>query len=623
MPAGFRFPDRDDEVYLPLALDQKSKARRGSFGYHVIGRLKPGVRLEKAKAEMATIASRLEEQYRNILEGYGVNLVPLHRQVVGRVEVALWVLLGIVASVLLIACANVANLLLARAAVREREIAIRTALGAGRRRLVKQLLTESMLLGFLGGSVGLLIAFWGLKALVAISPEDIPRLDQIGMDGRVLAFTLGISLLTGLVFGLVPALQASKFDLNESLKEGGRSSTGGIQGRRVRSLLVVFEIAASLILLIGAGLMIRSFMRLQEVNLGFNPDRLLTMNLQLSRTKFPEGRQVATFYNDLFRRVESLPGVKSVGATSAIFIEALPNSSNFTIEGRPPLPAAEQIEAPLDSVSPNYFRTMGIRLLKGREFNDRDGPDSPNVVIINNTFSQRFWPVEDPLGKRFKFGGPDSRAPWLSIVGVVADMRRTGFEADVRCETFLPYSQNPVRFATLVVRTANDPLKLAATVRDAIWAMNADQPVSHIGTVDQLLDQMMAQRRLNMVLFGIFAGVALILAAVGIYGITSYSVTQRTHEIGIRMTLGADSGDVLRLILGHGALLASTGVAVGLIGALLLTRVMSSLLYEVSATDPTTFAVISLILITVALLASYVPAHRATKVDPMVALRYE
>jgi predicted permease len=622
MPPSFKFPHKDAEIWVPLALDDNQKRSRSSFGYYAIGRLKPGVSLEQAQAEMGTIASNLESQY-PVLDGLGVNLVPLHQQVTGRVRPALLVLLGTVAFVLLIACANVANLLLARSAGREREIAIRTALGANRKRLIRQLLTESALMGLAGGAVGILIAKWGLSALIALSPEDIPRLDQIGIDGRVLAFTLLVSLATGLIFGLVPAIQASRPDLNESLKESGRSSTSGVERRRVRSSLVVLEVALSLVLLIGAGLMIKSFSRLQKVELGFNPDRLLSMNIQLSRTKY-QGPLSTQFFRQLIERVEAMPGVESAGATTAIFIDALPNSTNFTVEGMPPTPAAEQIETPVDSVTPSYFRTMGIGLLQGREFTEQDGLESPPVAIINNTFARRFWPGESPLGRRYKFGDSNSNAPWMTIVGVVDDMRRTGLDVDVRCETFLPYTQRRfIGFLSLVVRAKSDPRGIATAVRDQVWSIDPGQPVSHIRTMDQMLDGMMAQRRLNMVLFALFGAVALVLAAVGVYGVISYSVTQRTHEIGIRMALGAGRADVLKLIVRNGMTLVLIGVGLGLIAAFALTRLMTTLLFEVSATDLATFAAISGILSAVGLAACFVPALRAIKVDPMVALRYE
>jgi len=622
MPPSFEYPSKDSDIWIPLTVSDDDKQARSSFGYYSIGRLKPGVSIDRGRAEMGAIASNLEHQYPE-LDGFGVNLVPLHQQVTGKVRPALLVLLGTVAFVLLIACANVANLLLARAAGREREIAIRTALGASRRRLIRQLLTESALMGLAGGVLGLVLAKWGLTALIALSPEDIPRLAQIGIDARVLGFTLLVSLLTGLAFGLVPAIQASRPDLNESLKESGRSTTGGVERRRVRSALVVLEVALSLVLLIGAGLMIKSFSRLQKVDLGFNPDRLVSMNIQLSRSKY-QGTSSGQFFRQLLERVEAMPGVESAGAISAIFIDALPNSTNFSIEGRPPFAPAEQIETPVDTVTPSYFRTMGISLLLGREFSEQDGLDRQPVAIINDTFAKRFWPGEDPIGKRFRFGGERSNAPWMTIVGVVGDMRRTGLDVDVRCETFLPYTQRRfVGFLSLVVRAKPGVGPIANAVRDQVWAIDPSQPVSHIRTMDQMLDGMMAQRRLNMVLFALFGGLALILAAVGVYGVISYTVTQRTHEIGIRIALGASRGDVLGLIIRNGMSLVLIGVAIGLVAAFGLTRLMTSLLFGVSATDMVTFLAISGILTGVALAACLVPAARALKTDPMIALRYE
>jgi putative ABC transport system permease protein len=622
MPASFVFPEKDTEMWVPLGFSPQRKQQRGSFSLKAVGRMKPGVTIEQARADMGAIADHLQEQYQ-YMAGYGVNLVPLHEQVTGKVRAALLVLLGAVGFVLLIACANVANLLLARAAVREREMAIRTALGAKRVRIVRQLLTESALLAVLGGVAGLLIAIWGLKILVAVSPSDIPRLDQIGVDARVTAFTFGVSLLTGFIFGLVPALHASKPDLNESLKEGGRGSTGGVHGSRIRNLLVVSEIALSLVLLIGAGLMIRSFIRLQTFDLGFNPTNLVTMRVQLPGSKYNQEPQFVSFFQQLFQRIESAPGVQSAGGISSMFLSDTPSSTTFTIEGRPPQPAAERVEIPLDAVTSNYFRVMGIPLLKGREFDNRDVIGTTPVAIINETFARRFFADEDPIGKRYLYGDPAPDNPWITIVGVVADMRRTGFDRAVRPETFLPQDQSPDNGLTIVTRTSSDPASFANTLRNEVWAIDKDQAVYDIKTMGQTLSEMTSQRRFNMLLLGIFAGVALILAAVGIYGVISYSVTQRTHEIGIRLAMGAQASDVLKLIVGQAATLAFVGVAVGLVAAFFLTRLMSSLLYGVSATDPLTFAAISLVLSGVALGASYVPARRAMKVDPMVALRYE
>src|SRR6266404_2246691 len=622
MPPGFSFPDKRTEVWVPLALSPQRKQARSVISYKAVGRLKPGVSMAQARADMGAIAKRLDEQYSQ--SDYGVNLVFLRDQETRTVKPALMVLLGAVAFVLLIACANVANLLLAQAAIREREIAIRLALGARRWRIVRQLLTESAVLGLVGGAAGLLMAVWGLNVLVALSPGDIPRFDQAGIDGRVLAFTLTVSLLTGLIFGLVPSLQASKPDLNNTLKEGGRGATGGAGGLRVRNLLVVSEIALSLVLLVGAGLLIRSFMRLQQFDLGFNPNNLATMRIQLPGTKYREPAQVDAFYKQLLERIESVPGVKSVGAISDLFLTDTPNSTNFSIEGRPVPIGADSIEVPLDSVSPGYFRAMGIPLLSGREFDDRDVRNSTPVVIVNETFVRRFFADEEPLGKRFVYGqsGPANNN-WITIVGVVGDMRRTGFDRPVRPETFLPQSQNPSATLTIVARTAVDPVFLSNTLRGEVWAIDNDQSVYDLKSMDQTLSEMSSQRRFNMLLLGVFAALALTLAAVGIYGVMSYSVAQRTHEIGVRMALGARGTDVLGMVVRRGMVLALAGIGAGLIGAVALTRLLSSLLYGVSATDPLTFVVIPIVLSGVALGACFVPARSATKVDPMVALRYE
>jgi len=624
MPPGFSFPDKRTEVWVPLALSPQRKQARSVISYKAVGRLKPGVSMAQARADMGAIAKRLDEQYSQ--SDYGVNLMLLRDQETRTVKPALLVLLGAVTFVLLIACANVANLLLAQAAIREREIAIRLALGARQWRIVRQLLTESAVLGLVGGAAGLLMAVWGLNVLVALSPGDIPRFDQAGIDGRVLAFTLTVSLLTGLIFGLVPSLQASKPDLNNTLKEGGRGATGGAGGLRVRNLLVVSEIALSMVLLVGAGLLIRSFMRLQQFDLGFNPNNLATMRIQLPGTKYREPAQVDAFYKQLLERIESVPGVKSVGAISDVFLTDTPNSTNFSIEGRPVPIGADSIEVPLDSVSPGYFRAMGIPLLSGREFDDRDVRNSTPVVIVNETFVRRFFADEEPLGKRFVYGqsGPDNNN-WITIVGVVGDMRRTGFDRPVRPETFLPQSQNPSATLTIVARTAVDPVPvpLSNTLRGEVWAIDNDQSVYDLKSMDQTLSEMSSQRRFNMLLLGVFAALALTLAAVGIYGVMSYSVAQRTHEIGVRMALGARGTDVLGMVVRRGMVLAIAGIGAGLIGAVALTRLLSSLLYGVSATDPLTFVVIPIVLSAVALGACFVPARRATKVDPMVALRYE
>jgi putative ABC transport system permease protein len=627
MPAGFKFPHKDAEFWAPMTVDPQRMGGRGSFGYWVIGRLKPGVTVEQAQADIGSIMAEAVRQFPNALEGLGINIVALHKHVVGNVRPVLLVLLGAVAFVLLIACANVANLLLARAASREREIAVRTALGAGRGRLIRQLLTESLVLAIAGGALGLLLAYWGVKSLIAISPRDIPRLDEIGIDWRVLLFTLGISLATGVLFGLAPAMQTSRTELNEALKEGGRTSTA-VRGKWLRGGLVVAEIALSLVLLIGAGLMIKSFAVMQKVDMGFNPANLMTMNLQLSRARY-QGRQGAEFYRKVIERVESLPGVVSAGGTTAIFISSLPNSAGFSIEGRPPFNPNEQLEAPIDFVTPGYFRAMGVPLIKGRELTEQDDTTTPSVVLINQTFAEQFWANEDPIGKRMTFGTPGPDTQWLTIVGVVGDMRRTGYESPVRLETFLPYSQrNFIGFLTIVVRTEGDPRAMMGTLREVVREIDPNQPISHMMTMDEQLGEMTARRRLNMVLMGILAGVALLLAAVGVYGVMSYSVAQRTHEFGLRVALGARRSQVFGLVLRSGLVLAGGGVALGLGGAYLLTRfllkpLMASLIYQISDTDLMIYLAVPVVMAVIAIVACLMPARRATSVDPMAALRYE
>jgi putative ABC transport system permease protein len=624
MPPHFQFPSREDELWIPIAFTSQEAANRGRHYLQVVARMKPGVTLQQAQAEMNTIAARLQQQYPNSNTGLGATVVSLHEQLVGDIKPALLVLLGAVGFVLLIACANVANLLLARAAGRQKEIALRVALGASRSRLIRQFLTESLLLAALGGVVGLLLSLWGVSLLKAFIPQNISQFKDIAIDAKVLGFTLLISLLTGLIFGLAPAAQTSSFNLNETLKEGGRDSVAGSRGNRIRGMLVIAEVAVSLILLIGAGLLINSFLRLRSVDPGFSADKLLTMRIVLPTLKYPDQARRTAFYTELVQRIESLPGVQSAAVTNWIPLVSQGDSQGISIEGRPePAPGQGPVVV-TRVVSPNYFRTMDIQLLQGRQFNEQDRADAPGVVVISETMARSLWAGEDPIGKRLKVGALSSPTQWLTIVGVVKDVRQFQLNAEPKPQMYMPYEQ-PTFFVPshLVIRTNVEPLSLASAVRGAVWGIDKDQPVSNISTMEDVLSESVARQRFSMLLLAIFAAVALVLAAVGLYGVMSYSVAQRTHEIGIRMALGAQRSDVLKMVVGQGLKLVLIGVVLGLVASFVLTRVMTSLLYGVSATDPTTFLSISLVLISVAMLASYLPARRATKVDPMIALRYE
>jgi putative ABC transport system permease protein len=624
MPNDFRFPSGVD-LWVPVGLNKDNPSwNRGNHpGLFAIARLKPGMTIRDAQAEMDTIAIRLEQQYAQTNAGNRVSITPLFDRIVGDIRTVLLILLAAVGLVLLIACANVANLLMARAAARQKEIAVRMALGATRSRLIRQLLTESVMLSVTGGALGLLLALWGTDLLVAISPGDIPRFAEIKLDNRVLGFTGGVALLTGILFGLAPALYSSRLNLNEMLKEGGRSATASFRRQRVRSLLVISEVAIALVLLISAGLLIKSFLVIQRVDPGFNPDNVLTAGLPLPRTKYLEPEKRIAFYESLFSRISALPGVEAVGAVSDLPVES-GSQTYFVVEDNPNPPLEEMPLAEYSLVSTGYFKAMGLRLMKGREFNEQDARNAPGVCIIDEKFAETYWPGQDPLGKRMKYGGANPDNPWSVVVGVVANVKYQGLDQQSpRVQIFLPYTQATFLGASLVVRAAGDPGILAAAVRKEVSTMDPDLPVSDIRTMSEVIKGSVGRRRLSMTLIGIFAGVAMTLSAIGLYGVMSYSVSQRTHEIGIRMALGARERDVLRLVVGHGMALAIVGVAVGLVGALALTRLLSSLLFGVSATDTSTFIVISLLLAGVALVACAVPARRATKVDPMVALRYE
>jgi putative ABC transport system permease protein len=624
MPPGFQFMSQDVGMWVPIAFTQQQAASRGSHYLKVVARLKPGVTVEHAQAEMSTIAARLQQQYPEQNTDLGATVVSLHEEVVGNIRPALLVLLGAVGFVLLVACANVANLLLARAAVRQKEIALRTALGASRLRLVRQFLTESVLLAALGGLVGLLLSVWGVSLLKSFIPENISQVKAIAVDARVLGFTLLVTLLTGLVFGLAPALQASRFNLNETLKEGGRDAAAARGGNRIRGLLVVAEVAVSLVLLVGAGLLINSFMRLRSVDPGFRTDNLLTMSVVLPPQKYPDQARRAAFYTDMISRVEALPGVRSAGVTNWIPLVMQGDSNGYTIEGQP-APTGKPHIIVTRIVSPHYFGTMGIQLIEGRVFEEgKDRVDSPCVAVVGEAVARKYWSGQSPLGKRLSPGTVESEADWCQVVGVVKDVRQMELAAESKPQLYFTYDQATF-FAPryLVVKTDGDPLALAGAVRKTVWDVDRDQPVSNVRTMEDVLAESLARQRFSTLLLGVFAGVALLLAAVGIYGVMSYSMAQRTREIGIRMALGAQKRDVLKLAVGQGVKLVAIGVGIGLVGALALTRVMTSLLYGVSATDPVTLVTISLVLVAVALLASYIPARRASKVDPLIALRYE
>jgi putative ABC transport system permease protein len=626
MPATFYFLERNYELWTPMAFTpQQAQNRGGHTISRVIGQLKPGVTVDQARTELGALAEQLATQY-PVNEGWNVKLLPLLESTVSRIKPALLVLLGAVAFVLLIACANVANLLLARATGRQKEIAIRIALGAGRWRIIRQLLTESVLLSLVGGALGVLLAKWSLDVLIKLVPQNLPRMSDVALDGHVLIFSAAITLLTGVIFGLVPALQASKPNINETMKDGGRGSTEGGRPQLIRNALVVLEVALALVLLVGAGLITKSFMRLQQVDIGFNPDKALTVSVSLPKTKYPEQHQRAAFFEQLIEKVKSLPGVQSVGATALLPLSYEDLIGSFVIQGRAPLPPGTIQPTNYYSVSTDYFTAMGIPLLQGRFFTERDLVNAPPVVVINETMVRKMFPDENPIGKRITFGNPDKNPTWVEIVGVVGDVKHYALDRETTMQTYGPHTQDSNSNMTLVVRTSGDPTSLTPAIRSEVMSLDKEQPISAIGTLNQMVSTSIAQQQFSMLLFGIFAAVAMVLASIGIYGVLSYSVTQRTHEIGIRLALGAQVSDVLRMVIRQGMLLAVVGIACGVTVALALAKLTTSfsdLLYGVKATDPVTFAVIAIALLCVALLACYVPARRATKVDPMIALRGE
>ena len=641
MPKDFSY-SRRTELWVPvgqLADQPNIKTRDNHPGLRGVARLKPGVTLEQARADLDAIAARLEEQYPDSNKTVGARMIPLLENYVHDVRLALWILLGAVGLVLLIACANVANLTLARAASRQKEMAVRVALGASRWRVIRQLLTESLLLSIVGGALGLLLAQWLIDLILAFSANSIPRTSEIGLDNRVLFFTMAVSLLTGIVFGLAPALQASRTDVQEALKETARGVTGG--RHRMRQVLVVSEVAFTLVLLIGAGLLIRSFYLLQKVNPGFADEHVLSFRVQLPIQKYPGAQQWTNFYQQVFDKLRALPGVNEISLTSRVPMDENDWQSGFRVVGAPEPPPGQGPSMEVSIVGPGYFDSMGIPLLRGRDFNERDNRSNVNEekmrnlemgqrlraglksIIVDEEFARRHWPDEDPIGKQILWGSGKDDPP-LTVIGVVGRVKlyspneRAGF-----VQGYFPFYEMPDNGMAFVIKTTLAPERIVAAARQQVQAVDADQPVYDVETLTGRRSESIAPQRFNLLLLGLFAAVALTLAVVGVYGVMSYAVTQRTHEIGLRMALGAQTRDVLRLVVRQGMTMALIGVGAGLAGAFALTRVMSSLLFGVSATDPLTFIAIPVVVAGVALAACFVPARRAVKVDPMVALRYE
>jgi putative ABC transport system permease protein len=624
MPKTLHGSWKTTEVFTPLLrLEDKigGEGNRGNHpGIYVIGRLKPGVDTARARTEIKTIAERLAERYPNSNAKQSMTVEPLLDAVVGEMRPALMLLLGAVALVLLIACANVANLLLSRAAERQREIAVRLALGATRSRLLRQLLTESVLLSLLGGVVGVVLAFVGLKGLVASLPGNVPRADEVGIDVSVLAFTAAVAILTGLAFGIVPAWRTLSTRLHEPLKEAGRGSVGPGH-HRVRSALVVAEVSMALVLLVGAGLLLRSFFRVLQADAGFRAEGVVTASVPLSPATYGEHPKRAALLERLLEAAKSQPGVEAVAATIPLLGGW---QSSFSVEGRPEPPPGQRPSADIARVSPGYFAVMGIRVLEGRVFETRDRTDAPRVCIVDERFARTHWPGESPLGKRVKFGGLDNKnEPWMEVVGRVAHVKNYGVDEESRVELYLPFLQSSASGLTLLVRTGSTRSAVAVGLRAALGSVDRDLPVYAIRPLGEIVAERSAERRLAAQLISVFAAVALTLAAVGIYGVMSYAVAQRTQEIGIRMALGAEQEHVLQMVLRNGAALTLLGIGIGLAAALGLGRLITSLLFETSASDPPTFSLVPLLLLAVALLACYLPARRAARVDPVTALRYE
>jgi len=635
MPAIFEFPlplfgvqggtfaERAD-MWKPIAFTKQEMESRGSRSYGVIGRLKPGVKIAQAQAEADTIVANWHPLFPDNYEPatkFGATIYPLHNLVIGGMRPALMILLGAVAVVLLIACANLTTMLLARAGAREREFAIRLALGAGRMQLVRQMLSESILLALAGGTAGVVLAIWGLDLLRSIGAQTVPRIAEVNLDLRVLLVTLGVAVLTGVVIGLIPALASGKPELTEALKEGGRGSTSGLRRNRLRNALVIAEVALALVLLVGASLLLKSFVRLQNVHPGFESGNVLTMEVALPLLKYPRGKPVADFYAEATRRIKALPGVEAAGFTTILPLSGSNSDSSFAIEGRDPTVEKVYPDEEVRWITPEYFSVLKVPLLQGRFFNEGDQLDGPGVVIVNNSFAKKWFPNQEVLGKRITFNDP--RKPdvkWITIVGLVGDMRHRGLDLDPKPEYYLAHNQTPYRGMILTVRSTQDPRSLTSAIRREISRLDPDLPAANVRTLEQVAADSIAPRKLSVVLIGVFAAVALVLASVGIYGVMSFLVVQRTHEIGVRMALGAQRADVLRLVIGRAAKLVLMGTGIGLLLGVMSSRALRALLFNVGAFDLMTFFTVTIALIVVSLLASYIPAVRATRADPMIAL---
>jgi len=619
---GLIMPQTGADIWIPY-LVSPSQNQRGFANLRLVGKLKPGVTLTAAQTDVDLVARRLEQQYPQDNTNLGIGVVPLQEQLVGNARLALLILLGAVGLVLLIACVNVANLMLARAAGRSAETALRAALGASRWRLIRQLLTECILLSLLGGAVGILLAYAGINWFKTLNIASLPRLDEISINLKVLAFTLAASAVTGLIFGLLPSLQFSVIELNESLKEGRKGAGGGGHHRRWLRGLVVVEIALALVLLVGAGLLLRSFQRVTEADPGFNPRNVLTLNVPLPQANYPDQQRQLQFYETALPKLGALPGVESASGVFRVPLIGLATST-FSIEGKP-VPVGNKPNNDYRTVSPNYFRTMGIALRQGREFTERDKADAPDAVIINEELARRFFPGENPIGKRVQIGAENSR--FREIVGVVENVHLTSLDGPVDPAIYVPMAQNTwpqaLRISTFAIRTSVEPRTLLAAIRNQLHSIDSSLPVTQVQTMEEIVSGSLAQRRFNLTLLMIFAAVAGVLAIVGVYGVMSYNVTQQTHELGIRMALGAQQSEILKMVVGDGAKLAMAGVAIGLAGSLALTRLMAGLLFGVSATDPLTFVAIALALTAVCILAALIPARKAAKVNPIIALRGE